>query len=100
MKMKAIRPFEMCLFTIDKKQYLRKQEFSGQMVTRYHIPVENNLLLKASNLAKKKKYLLRNNSLKDNITIFDEHTASSLKPDSIMLKRQEGNTSHDFVLYM
>jgi len=46
-----------------------------------------------------KKYLLRSNSPKVSIIKFDEQTESSLKPDSLMLERREGNTSHNFILY-
>lgn len=51
---------------------------------------------KASNRAKKKNTY---NSLKVSIIKFDEQIKSSFKPDSLMLERREGNTSHNFILY-
>lgn len=50
---------------------------------------------KASNRAKKNTY----SSLKVSIIKFDEQITSSFKPDSLMLERREGNTSHNFILY-
>jgi len=47
---------------------------------------------------KKITYLEENRPKVSNIK-FDEQTESSLKPDSLMLERREGNMSYNFILY-